>query len=321
MLAAVVERWESRAMLAANQAPVNHVPLAAQQAQVDLSFVGTIETNNSALRWISYRPESGFTGEAAFTITTNDLGNVGTGGAKTDTDVITINVNPVSAFAPSPAYKTLSGVLDTSLNGTGKQVLSLTEGIDYIHDMKVMPDGRIFAVGALNDRFGLMRFNADMTLNESFGTGGMTISDVGAGVHARSFVSDSSGRIVVVGGNRVARYSADGLIDSTFGTNGIMAIDHVGQAYAVAIQADGRVVVAGRDDYRFCVTRLTSNGAATSNWEYEAGLDDHWGDGGFGRVIFPLADGGLIVAGRAGRYYDSSDQFGVIRTNEGGAQE
>ena len=150
-------------MLAANQAPVNHVPLAVQQAQVDLpyafteyrenrisisdadagenavqvtlavdngaltllypdpnggltylagdgtedatmTFVGTIETINSALRWISYRPESGFTGAAAFTITTNDLGNVGTGGAKTDTDVVTINVNPVPAFAPSPTY-------------------------------------------------------------------------------------------------------------------------------------------------------------------------------------------------------------------------
>lgn len=136
-----------------------------------MTFVGTIETINSALQWISYRPAGGVTGAAAFTITTNDLGNVGTGGAKTDTDVITINVNPVPAFAMSPTYETLPGVLDTSLNGTGKQVLSLTAGIDYIHDMKVMPGGKIFAVGALNDRFGLMRFNPDMTLDESFGEG------------------------------------------------------------------------------------------------------------------------------------------------------
>ena len=66
-----------------------------------MSFVGTTETINSALQWISYQPEGGATGEAAFTITTNDLGNVGTDGAKSDTDVITINVNPVPTFATS----------------------------------------------------------------------------------------------------------------------------------------------------------------------------------------------------------------------------
>src|SRR5438045_104412 len=62
------------------------------------------------------------------------------------------------------------------------------------------------------------------------------------------------GKIVVTGwsvlGNQiVARYKADGALDRTFGDNGIV-ITHIGQrewttGESVAIQADGRIIVAG----------------------------------------------------------------------------
>jgi uncharacterized delta-60 repeat protein len=371
-----IERLELRAMLAANQAPVNSVP-GAQAARVDLpyaftqyrgnlisisdadagenairvtlsvdkgtitllnpdpngsltysagdgtedssmTFVGTVADINSALQWVSYRPQASFTGLATFTITTNDLGNVGTGGAKTDTDTIAITVNPVPAFAPSPTYETLPGVLDTSLNGTGKQILSLTAGIDYIHDMKVMPDGKIVAVGALNDRFGIMRFNADMTLDASFGTNGMTQNDFGAGVHARSFAVDSANRLVVVGGNRIARYSANGEIDITFNTSGSVILDHVGQAYGIAIQPDGQINVVGRDNLEFHLSRLNTSGGVTANWAYEAGAYQWDYNGDYGRVVFTLDDGDTVIAGRG---YAGGDQFGLIRINQSGTQE
>jgi|GEM_PF-1419493 len=374
---ASLERLETRTMLAANQAPVNHVP-GAQSATIDLphaftqyrgnqlsisdadagenavrvtlsvdkgtitllnpdpnggltysagdgtedasmTFVGTVADINTALQWVSYRPQASYTGLATFTITTNDLGNVGTGGAKTDTDTIAITVNPVPAFAASPTYETLPGVLDTSLNGTGKQVLSLTAGIDYIHDMKVMPDGKILAVGALNDRFGLMRFNADMTLDTSFGTTGMTQTDFGAGVHARSLAIESSGRIVVVGGNRIARYTETGVLDTAFGTNGSVTNANVGQAYGVAIQADGRVVVAGRDNNYFKVARYSAAGVLDADWSYNVG-NGYSGD--YGRAVVVRDDGDIFVAGK-GYFWNGTDydNFTVDRIDANGTLE
>ena len=283
-----------------------------------MTFVGTVADINTALQWVSYRPQAIYTGLATFTITTNDLGNVGTGGAKTDTDTIAITVNPVPAFAPSPAYETLPGVLDTSFNGTGKQVLSLTAGIDYIHDMKVMPDGKIFAVGALNDRFGIMRFNPDMTLDTSFGTNGMTQSDFGAGVHAKSFTFDSSGRIIVVGGTYIARLSPNGQIDTTFAAGtGFIQDGHLNSAYAVAVQADGMIVTAGGDDTALRITRLTEQGSMNAQWSY-----DPQGSGrDYARGLTVFNDGRIILFARTARNYSWDPRFAALRINAYGTVE
>ena len=114
----------------------------------------------------------------SLTITTNDLGRLGTGGAQSDTDVIAITVSEPPAFAASPTHATLPATLDDSFDGDGIQVLALTPNVDYIYDMTVLDDGKILAVGAVNDRFGIMRFNADMTLDNTFGSSG------GGGNHA-----------------------------------------------------------------------------------------------------------------------------------------
>jgi len=63
-----------------------------------MTFTGTIAAINSAMQGLTYRPNFGFTGAASLTITTNDQGFLGSGGAKSDTDVVAINVTSGSAF-------------------------------------------------------------------------------------------------------------------------------------------------------------------------------------------------------------------------------
>jgi hypothetical protein len=67
-----------------------------------LTYTGTIASLNAALNGVVYTPTSNLSGVAAgqITIATNDLGNTGSGGAKTSTDAITINITPVNQ-APS----------------------------------------------------------------------------------------------------------------------------------------------------------------------------------------------------------------------------
>jgi co-chaperonin GroES (HSP10) len=68
-----------------------------------LVFTGTITNINNALNGLVFDPTPGFDGLATIQITTNDLGNTGSGGAQSDTDTININVNKGGFFAFSSA--------------------------------------------------------------------------------------------------------------------------------------------------------------------------------------------------------------------------
>src|SRR5262249_28597197 len=116
----------------------------------------------------------------------------------------------------------------------------------------------------------LARFNADGTLDSTFGNKGTvlsTVSDfVGGGSPFRHIINvavDAGGRIVVAGtsGNgsvgtprdfQVARFTANGSLDATFGAAGTGAVttDISGSggqdvAYSLALQGDGKILVGG----------------------------------------------------------------------------
>ena len=63
---------------------------------VTMTFTGTISAINTALAGLSYNPTLNFNGSAGLTITTNDQGFSGSGGAKSDTDSVAITVTPVN---------------------------------------------------------------------------------------------------------------------------------------------------------------------------------------------------------------------------------
>jgi uncharacterized delta-60 repeat protein len=79
----------------------------------------------------------------------------------------------------------------------------------------------------------------------------------------------------------------------------------------VAIQADGRVTVFGRDGYPFRITRYTPNGILESNWEYYPG-----GNYGYGRSQILRDDGDILLLGSRG-----DTTFNVVRINANGAFE
>src|SRR5205823_3397411 len=60
-------------------------------ADATMTFTGTLTNINARLAGMSYQPTADFSGSATLTITTNDQGNTGSGGAKSDTDNVTID--------------------------------------------------------------------------------------------------------------------------------------------------------------------------------------------------------------------------------------
>ena len=61
-----------------------------------MTFTGTLANINAALNGLAYQPTANFNGADTLTITTNDQGNTGTGGAVPDTDTVAITVTAVN---------------------------------------------------------------------------------------------------------------------------------------------------------------------------------------------------------------------------------
>ncbi len=213
---------------------------------------------------------------------------------------------------------TSQGTLDTTFNGNGRAVVSLTAGNDVAYAVAVQPDGRILVAGAAGEwsssDFGLARFNSDGTLDASFGTGGVVRSDFSGGRDAaRAVLPQADGRIVAAGSAgsgsdtdfALVRYLADGTLDASFGAGGwastpLLDFDD-DEAAALAMQADGKLVAAGFKgslawgDRQVALVRYDTNG----------GLDGGFGDGGvviahlhsIGAALALQTDGRIVVAG------------------------
>ncbi|HJQ85449.1 MAG TPA: hypothetical protein VKA21_15285 [Candidatus Binatia bacterium] len=136
------------------------------------------------------------------------------------------------------------GTLDAAF-GTGGFVSTPFPAYPHneIFDLVRQADGKIVAVGSA--WLTAARYLANGTLDASYGSGGTFHSATGAG--GQSFL-DASGRIVVGGGNLLARLTDDGAYDPSFAPC-LVAFDAWVRAgdNGVALQDDGKIVVVGSD--------------------------------------------------------------------------
>ena len=156
----------------------------------------------------------------------------------------------------------VNGTRDTTFSGDGIVVTDFgsSSGTDSALAVAIQGDGKIVVagnagLGGNNARVGVARYNANGTLDGTFsGDGLFTMDFVGtAGGAAQALAIQSDGRIVIVGSSgsdfAVARLNSTGTLDTTFGPGtGIITKDFGSGnegATAVAILADGRIVVAG----------------------------------------------------------------------------
>ncbi|HEU4688354.1 MAG TPA: Calx-beta domain-containing protein, partial [Vicinamibacterales bacterium] len=127
----------------------------------------------------------------------------------------------------------------------------------------IQSDGRIILVGdtdgasANAPRFATMRLNTNGTPDDSFGTGGIAVTDITTrGDTARSVALQADGKIVVAGSSNnqvnpnfaAVRYNTNGTPDASFATASILSVDFFGftdSAENVAIQGDGKIVLGG----------------------------------------------------------------------------
>ncbi len=230
------------------------------------------------------------------------------------------------------------GTLDGDFGDGGVSAVEITDSVvDEIYGMQaatLLPDGRIAVLGALwSDPVtlsgpALVRLNADGTLDQSFGTGGIVETPL-AGGFFWDLAVDGAGRWLATGSHSggdypmlTARFLANGDLDPTFGDGGSVRTDfspRPDQAHGVLLQPDGGIIVTGSvnqegSEWDFAALRLLESGD----------LDPAFGDGGLRTVAFgpgsydygqasTLApDGKILIGGTSGHV------FGIARLLENG---
>jgi uncharacterized delta-60 repeat protein len=209
----------------------------------------------------------------------------------------------------------------------------------------VQPDGKIvvaggaFPVFTFAGDFKIVRYNPDGSLDASFGSGGIvTTSFPGQGSYAFDVLLQPDGKIVAAGTDFVAfspseqssdtdfalaRYNANGTLDSTFGTNGRIVTDFAGfndDAFSVLIQPDGKLVAFGSalslaNYYDFAAARYLANGALDVSFGTGGKLRTDFGNADFDRarsaVLQP--DGKIVAAGFTIYNGGLTQPFAVVR--------
>ena len=143
---------------------------------------------------------------------------------------------------------TRDGSLDTSFDGDGIVVASsFRPASTYASHVLVQPDGKILTGGP-----GLARFNADGTVDRSFGAGGRAVTDLG--LLKPQLQPDgmilAAGGIYEAGGFSdfaVVRLTRAGRVDSRFGRRGQVTTDFRKQDEATdaMLLANGKLIVSG----------------------------------------------------------------------------
>jgi uncharacterized delta-60 repeat protein len=222
-------------------------------------------------------------------------------------------------------YET-DGTLDLTFGNSGWVTTTFGTETEFTLEILVQPDGKILVAGVaqmgsnLND-FALARYESNGSLDMTFGSGGLVTTHFGvAGDSAYGLALQPDGKIVLVGradnGSdddlALARYEADGSLDITFGSGGLVTTDFDGfddEGESVVLQEDGKILVAGTSGNGpilkdFALARYESDGSLDMTFG-SGGLvtTDFFGGGDYGQSIALRPGGKIVVGGFAGNRY------------------
>jgi uncharacterized delta-60 repeat protein len=164
--------------------------------------------------------------------------------------------------------------------------------------------------------FALARYDPDGSLSRSYDDDGKVETGLGGDDTARAVAIQPDGKIVAAGATlhdddrqfdfALARYNRDGSVDRDF-AGGTEAYDFGGAdlAFAVEVQADGRIVVAGRAFTnrprffcsRFAVARVNPNGYLDRGFSTDGKTMTHFGDCAQASAAAIQPNGRIVAAG------------------------
>jgi uncharacterized delta-60 repeat protein len=192
------------------------------------------------------------------------------------------------------------GDLDPTFGVGGMVVTDINRSTDIGNAVAIQADDKLVVVGTSykhndfsSEDFVLTRYNTDGTLDPTFGRGGKVRTDfAGLAAVPSSVVIQPDGKIVVAGGAfplftfagnfEVVRYNSNGSLDRSFGDGGIVTTHFPQGSYAsdVALQPDGKIVVAGTVFVNFIIGESSDTDFALARYNPDGTPDATFGNGG-----------------------------------------
>jgi uncharacterized delta-60 repeat protein len=246
------------------------------------------------------------------------------------------------------------GSIDTTFGTNGRVTTSFSQytstGAEF-NDVAVLTDGKIVAVGQVRipDSSGVtgrgsllvVRYNADGSLDTTFNGNGIYIySGGGSNVAAQKIAVLPDGKFLVAGyggatqkGNPVPyksflfKFAGTGT-DATFGSGGLVVTQASGhiQAYSIALQPDGKIVVGGKRSNNLALVFNLS----VARYKPDGTLDESFGSGGMiyrtnenlsEAVEILIQPDGKIVAVSSVFADSNARDFAVLRLNPDGSPD
>ncbi len=189
------------------------------------------------------------------------------------------------------------GSVDTSFGREGQTVIAVDDLVtnvlyaEGLNAVAVQPDGKIVASGnitsnAFDNNILVVRVLPDGTPDESFGSHGRVITDLGEFEIVTAVAVQADGKILISGyqdtdifgnGNGILliRYNLDGTIDKTFGDNKgytLYTEQRGTHSNALVLQPDGKILTAGYISgipAKFFLVRYLSNGRVDKSFGME----------------------------------------------------
>ena len=243
----------------------------------------------------------------------------------------------------------LNGTRDTTFGVQGKVTTDFPGLAAVPSAVVIQPDGKILVAGGAFPLFtflgdiALVRYNANGSLDASFGHGGIVRTRFSAGgSYAFAVTLLSNGKIIIAGTVFVdfstddssntdfalVRYNSNGVIDSTFGNGGGVITDFDGfndDAHAILIQSDGKIVAVGSAKnpahyYDFALARYLPNGALDATFGAAGKVRTDFGNSNLD-IAYCAAlqpNGKIIAAGTATLNDASYGDFAIARYNQNG---
>jgi uncharacterized delta-60 repeat protein len=200
-----------------------------------------------------------------------------------------------------------NGTLDTTFGSGGKKVIDFGGEDESVFGAALQADGKIVLAGDSHFKVAVARLKPNGALDASFEGDGKKVFSWGALSRAQAVVVAPNGKVLLAGfsgpegGNiQVARLKTNGLLDTTFGTGGKAAVDFGGDDFGMAMarQADGRILVAGRSSAAGAVVaRLRATGTLDPDFDGDGRVT--LPGGGSASAVLVQPDRNIVVAGNA----------------------
>lgn len=221
------------------------------------------------------------------------------------------------------------GSLDTTFNTTGRVTTAFGSGEDEGQSVTLQSDGKVVVCGysfyGASVGIAVARYNSNGSLDTSFDGDGKVTTNI-AGYDAGFSVALHGGEKILVAGLAspgdfaLVRYNANGSLDTSFNGTGVVTTSlssGLDQANGMAVQSDGKVVLAGiassGSGYGFALVRYNADGMLDTSFNGTGkaitSITTSGDDRAYGVAL--QSDGNLVLVGAAGAY--PIGDFGVVR--------